>query len=313
MRNFRLRIIKSKIQNPKSKIAPGAPFLWKIEGTKVPSWIFGTIHLARPDVATPPPAVQAALDQADAVYTEIPMDAATILEISPHLMLPPGKTLAGILGPKLTAALKAEFERGGGGGIMASMWNQLRPWAAAVSLLELDDETRFPGTPALDMTIFEGAVAAGKTAGGLETPAEQLSIFDDLTDVEQAALVEDTLTQLHDARASGTNLSDTLAALYLAGDLDTLVTELNKIDAAGNHPALSAKLLDRLLYRRNALMAERIAKKLRAEPRTSFFFAVGAAHLQGPRGVLAALEKAGFHLERVPLSSQPSALNSQLP
>jgi uncharacterized protein YbaP (TraB family) len=303
LRAGRLLIGLIGLIGPVSPISPAraaetaAPFLWKITGGgAAPSWIFGTIHLARPDVATPPPSVQAALDQADAVYTEIPMDAATILEISPHLLLPAGKTLSGIVGPRLTAALKAEFARGGG--VTASMWTQLRPWAAAVSLLELDDETRFPGTPALDMAIFEGAVAAGKTAGGLETPAEQLAIFDDLTDAEQAALVEDTLAQLRDARASGTNLSDRLAALYLAGDLDTLVTELNKIDAAGNHPALAAKLLDRLLYQRNVLMAERIVKKLRAEPRTSFFFAIGAAHLQGPRGLLAALERAGYHLTR---------------
>jgi len=304
---------QSKIQNPKSKIGTGAPFLWKIEGAKAPSWIFGTIHLARPDVATPPAAVQAALDRADAVYTEIPMDSATILEISPHLMLPAGKTLSGILGPKLTAALKAEFTRSGDSNVPAAMWTQLRPWAAAVSLLELDDAVRFPGTLALDLTIFQNAAAAGKTVGGLETPTEQLSIFDDLTDAEQSALVEDTLAQLHDARTSGTNLSDRLAALYLAGDLDTLVTELNKIDTAGNHPALSAKLLDRLLYQRNVRMTQRIVQKLRAQSGTSFFFALGAAHLQGPRGVLTALEKAGFHLERVPLSSQPSALNSQLP
>jgi len=301
----------SQIPNHKSQI--GAPYLWKItrpDGSGAPSWLLGTIHLARPDVATPPPAVQAALDRADTVYTEIPMDDATILEISPHLLLPAGKTLSGILGPKLTAALKAEFARGGG---VASMWTQLRPWAAAVSLLELDDEVRFPGALALDMTIFQDAAATGKTVGGLETPAEQLAIFDDLSDAEQAALVEDTLAQLRDARASGTNLSDSLAALYLAGDLDTLVTELNKIDAAGNHPALAAKLLDRLLYQRNVRMAQRIAQKLSGAPDTSFFFALGAAHLQGPRGVLAALEKAGFHLERVPLSSQLSTLNHQLP
>jgi uncharacterized protein YbaP (TraB family) len=277
--------------------APRA-FLWKITGAKAPSWILGTIHLARPDVATPPPVVQAALDRADAVYTEIPMDAATIREISPHLLLPAGKTLSGILGPKLTAALRTEFTRGGGGSVTASMWTQLRPWAAAVSLLELDDAIRFPGAAALDMTIFQGAVTAGKTTGGLETPAEQLAIFDDLSDAEQTALVEDTLAQLRDARASGTNLSDHLAALYLAGDLDTLVTELNRLDAAGNHPALSAKLLDRLLYQRNVRLAQRIVQKLRAAPGTSFFFALGAAHLQGPRGVLAALEKAGYHLAR---------------
>jgi uncharacterized protein YbaP (TraB family) len=57
--------------------------------------------------------------------------------------------------------------------------------------------------------------------------------------------------------------------------------------------------MDRLLYRRNAIMAERIIKRLRDHPNTSYFFAVGAAHLQGNRGLIAALEKAGFRLTRV--------------
>jgi len=45
-------------------------------------------------------------------------------------------------------------------------------------------------------------------------------------------------------------------------------------------------------------MARRIAAKLRAHPGTGFFFAIGAAHLYGPQGVIALLEKEGFKLTR---------------
>jgi uncharacterized protein YbaP (TraB family) len=58
--------------------------------------------------------------------------------------------------------------------------------------------------------------------------------------------------------------------------------------------------MDRLRYRRNATMAGRIVRRLREHPDVSWFFAVGAAHLQGDRGLIAALEKAGFRLTRVP-------------
>ncbi len=290
----------SQTPDPQSKIAhPGAPFLWKITGAgAAPSWIFGTIHLARPDVATPPPAVSAALDHAAAVYTEIPMDPTTILSLMPHLLLPDGRSLPTILTPELAAELKAELQRSGTPNHSLASINRLKPWAASVTLIELDDQARYPGTLALDMVLFQRAVMAGKEAGGLETPSEQLAIFDELSPAEQTILLRDTLAQLRDARAQGRNLSDSLAALYLAGDLHALVTELSNLDAAANHPEFSAKLMERLLYRRNDRMATRIIAKIRAHPEKSYFFAVGAAHLEGDRGLLAALEKAGFQLTR---------------
>ncbi|HEY8900208.1 MAG TPA: TraB/GumN family protein [Chthoniobacterales bacterium] len=282
-----------------SASAAGAPYLWKIEGARVPSWIFGTIHLARPDVATPPAVVRAAAESADAVFTEIPMDRETLLALAPRLLLPPDKSLSAIAGPEIVASLKAELRHSEGGlAAIPASFDRLKPWAAAVSLLELDDQSKYPGLLALDTTLFRHAAAAGKETGGLETPAEQLAIFDDLAEAEQITILRETLAQLRDFRAKGRSLSDTLAALYLAGDLTALVTELNKLDAISDDPALSAKLMDRLLDQRNARMAERIIRKLRDQPEKSWFFAVGAAHLEGDSGLLAAFEKAGFKLTR---------------
>ena len=115
---------------------------------------------------------------------------------------------------------------------------------------------------------------------------------------DRVALLRDTITQLRAVRATGRTPSDILAEFYLSGDLDKLFEELMKWDAASGDAQFCARLMDRLLYRRNAIMAERIEKKLHEHPQTSFLFAVGAAHLQGPRGLLAALEKAGYHLTR---------------
>lgn len=275
------------------------PFLWKIEGPGKPSWLFGTIHLQRPDVATPPAAVRAALDEADAVYTEIPLDAATMLALAPQMLLPAGQSLDAILGPALTAAYEKELRRISPALTLAPLAH-LKPWAAAATLLELEDQLKYPGVPALDMALFRRAEHAGKETGGLETPAEQLAIFDDLSPGEQAAMVRDTIAQIRAIREGGRSPSDLLAGLYLAGDLDALVAELNKLDFVGEDPELAAKLLDRLLVRRNATMVRRIVEKLRAHPEETCFFAVGAAHLQGDAGLLAALEKAGYRVSRTP-------------
>ncbi len=277
----------------------GHPFLWKIEAEgRKPSWLFGTIHLQRPDVTALPPAVEQALAESDAVYTEIPADLASMVALMPKMLLPKGKSLDAMLGPALASGLDKEI-KSIDPALSITPFLHLKPWAVAAMLLELEDQMKYSGTLALDMTLYQRAASAGKETGGIETPDEQFAVMDGFSEAEQVSMIKDTIRQLHDFQADGRSPSDYISGLYLAGDLDKLVTELNKIDAGGGDPALNAKFTDRLLYRRNAVMAGRIAKRLRAHPKTSYFFAVGAAHLQGDRGLVDALEKAGFQLTRV--------------
>ncbi len=284
---------------PTAPAKAGAPYLWRIEAPDAaPSWIFGTIHLQRPDVATPPAPVLRALDRADAVLTEIPMDPGTLLALAPKMLLRSGQSLDAILGPRTTADLEKEFRSIDPSLDLASL-SRLRPWVLAATLIGVEDQTKHPHTVALDQFLFQRGTNAGKETGGLERPEEQLAIFADLTDSEQAAMVRDTIAQVRSIRAIGQSPSDLLAGLYLAGDLDALAAKLIEIDVGGEDPALTAKLTDRLLHQRNATMGERMIKKLRDNPRKSFFFATGAAHLPGQRGLLSALEKAGFKLTRV--------------
>lgn len=295
--------VRAEVPAAQSKIAP--PFLWKITPPAggATSWLFGTIHLQRPDVARLVPAVQTALDHSDAVYTELPMDAATMLGIAPRLVLPKGQTLEVLLGPKVTADLQSELKLVNPL-LTLDPLNHLKPWAIAATLLELGDQLKYPMSQPLDILIYQRGADAHKQVGGIETVDEQLAIFDDLSSADQVALVRETIAQLREVRAKNESASDILARLYLAGDLDKLVSELMKWDAAGADPRLEARLMDRLLYRRDAIMAERMLRKLREHPSTSYFFAVGAAHLQGDRGLLASLRKAGYRLDRAQSAAQ---------
>ncbi len=289
----------SKIENRKSKIA--APLLWKIASTAdgaADSWLFGTIHLSRPELTTLPSRVREALDGADAVYTEIPADLPTMVALVPKMMLPDGATVDSVVGSENAAALEAAIQAINPA-LSLQPFSRFKPWAVIASILQLEDQMKYPGALALDMLLYQRAATAGKEVGGIETVDEQIAIFDSFTNAEHILMVEDTLRQLRALRDSKRSLSDQLTVLYLTGDLDHLVAELEKMESITDNPELTARFKDRLLYRRNDLMAERMAKRLRARPGTSYFFAVGAAHLQGPRGLIAALEKAGFTLSRV--------------
>jgi uncharacterized protein len=285
--------------NAQEAAKAAAPLLWKIEGAgKKPSWIFGTIHLPRPDVAALPPAVRSAIDQADAVYTEIPADIPTMLGLMPKMMLPKGQSVEKILGPKITADLETEI-KAINPSLNLTPLSPLKPWAVVAMIAQLEDQMKYPGTLALDMIIFQRAAMAGKMVGGIETGDEQIAVFEGFTEAEQILMVEEAIRQMRELREKGGSVSDLLAKLYLAGDLDRLVTELMQLDASEDHPELTEKFMENLLYKRNVLMAERITKFMRDAPDTSWFFAIGAAHLQGDRGLLAALKKAGFKLTRV--------------
>src|ERR1041385_2813329 len=72
------------------------PFLWRIEG-RVPSYLFGTFHLPDPRVTTLHPAVEQALANCDALFTEVPMDYKPTAKEAAQLLLPPDKQLSDVL------------------------------------------------------------------------------------------------------------------------------------------------------------------------------------------------------------------------
>src|SRR4026208_2402211 len=75
--------------------APGIekPFLWRIE-TPVPSYVFGTIHLPDERVTTLPNTVDAVVDATGALFTEIPMDTASMMKAAERVKLPQGTQLS---------------------------------------------------------------------------------------------------------------------------------------------------------------------------------------------------------------------------
>ena len=272
------------------------PFLWRVErpGAKT-SWLFGTIHLPRPELTALNEAIHSVLRSVDAVYTEIPNDPATLAAIAPHMLLPRGRTIEDELPADLLAEIRAEFARIAPGTPFAP-FRAFKPWALALTLVMLRDQMENPGQLAMDTLIYQRAVLAGKEVGGLETVESQLAIFGELTVAEQTTMLRDTLRLL---RTLGGNPTDRLAELYLAGDLPAITAELEKWSAADSDPALTARFLEKLLYARNETLAATIAGKLRAHPERSYFFAIGAAHFDGPRGLVALLEKDGFTVARV--------------
>ena len=267
------------------------PFVYRIGGTK-PSWLFGTIHVSEPAFATFPHSLDAAIDQADVVNTEVPMDPAMGSEFIAGAKLSGGKTLNDVLPAPVFARAKGAFAEKG---LDLTPFLHVKPWFLAIEVSMIDhlSELKLP----IDERIYRRAEVAGKAVGGLETLREQIDVFDGLTDAEQVSMVEETLDTRDKAKKDGRDPLHELLDAYLAGDEGGLERALDR-DYDPKNP-LDVKMRTRLLTDRNVHMAERIVEKTRRSPARSWLFAVGSAHLLGTDGVVAKLRAAGLTVDRV--------------
>jgi hypothetical protein len=286
------------------------PFLWKIEGTRA-SYLFGTIHVPVSEIQDFPLAVRRAHRAADAFYAEIPLDAGATQTVLNRAVLPAGQDLRRIAGPALferfsrtvtegvTAALTGvRVAPPGAEEVLVTLFSRLKPWAAMSQIWVLEYlPAMLAGKVGLDEALYREALAQGKEVGGLETLDEQLAYFDALSLEEQVRLLKSTLDELDDARRKGLSTGKGLVQAYLSGQDQRLLGVLTKyLEAEGE---LKLKFLGQILYRRNEILAERIARKCAQAPDRSFFFAVGALHLLGDRGIPTLLAKKGIKATRL--------------
>lgn len=268
------------------------PFLWRIDG-KVPSYLFGTIHLPDERVTDVNPEVERALAASDAVFTELEMDMVMSPELMQAMRMPAGKTLRDVADDELVQRV---LRRLGIDGSAATAVLSVRPWVLSMQVLMQGHAT---GGDALDMQIYKDAKSAGKQVGGLETIAEQLAAFDSLGLEGEVALLKLTLDLLDDYERRGLDLCEQMILAYCEGDSPKMLKFFDEM----NHDAdLWGRMSRALLTDRNLRMAERIDRMLHAEPERRFTFAVGTGHLIGEVDVVELLRARGYTVTRVPES-----------
>ncbi|HKY34628.1 MAG TPA: TraB/GumN family protein [Polyangiaceae bacterium] len=257
-------------------------------------YVLGTIHLPDSRLDAFPPGLEAALQESDTVFTEIPMTPEAQAAVAPLLVLPPGRTLSQALPAPLHSGVMEAF---GARGVPASSLENLKPWVVAIQLALLDRLATLAQRRPLDSVIYEKAALAGKVVKGLESPREQLALFDTLSHAEQIELLRQTLEFRNRMKVARRDMLGELLEAYVAGD-DALVAGLMR-EGYDPKDRLSAKLLKRVFTDRNAAMVSRMLSQRRSTPKQRHFFAVGAGHVVGDDGIVARLERRGFKVERV--------------
>lgn len=280
---------------------PAKALLWKIEGgdLKKPSYLFGTLHLGGGPLNQLHPTAEKAYNEADSVYTEIPMDAKTQLSMTAGVMRRDGKTLTQSIGADMTTSLDEEL-KAINPAFTSKLFQPMKTWAIAVSLPML--EAQLLGTTAIDKMIWDKAVKDQKKTAGMETAAFQMGLFNELTEDEQVAFLSETLRIMRENRKAGKNSAKDLTNAYIQGDaelLKKLIDQSIEDMRKGAQKELGDKIFDKILTQRDKTMAATIAKHLKASPDTVHFFAAGTAHFIGDTSIRSHLEKAGYKITRV--------------
>jgi uncharacterized protein YbaP (TraB family) len=260
--------------------------LWKIEGrAREPSYVFGTDHVSDPRVTALPEPVRKSFDSAGTVAIEVTLDAANIVQLLDRMIYKDSRDLQTAIGAPLyrrVVAAAADI------GLPSEVLQRLRPWAVGLFL------SMPPSDPqnVLDFMLQRRALEQKKNVQALETVDEQVATLDGMSEREQV----DFMRRALDNRERLPAIVERTLGAYLRRDLAALfrISAEESGDAASQ--ALSATLLQRLLYDRNARMAQRAQPLIDAG---STFVAVGALHLYGDRGVLAELARRGYRVSRV--------------
>lgn len=249
-----------------------------------PSYLLGTIHSEDARVLASLSRSREAFDDSAHLLLEMTLDAATSARVVQGMLLPESQTLSSLTGEVLFARAAALVDAQG---VNAAQLQRFKPWAVMLLLAMPEPKTGL----FMDRMLYDAAVAARKRVTGLETPDEQVAVFDALPMADQLALLRAAV----DSHASFGSLLEATTQAYLTGDLAAL-QRLYDEHMADVPDALVDAVTERLVAARNRRMAERLVAPLK---QGNAFIAVGALHLPGKQGLLELLMARGFALRRL--------------
>lgn len=259
------------------------PSLWHIEDEDSDIYIFGTVHILRPELEWQTEEVMSAFESADTVYFEAPVnDPAEAAGLQQVLMAnalnPAGTTLSSLVSAEAWSQIETFAPRIG---VSAAQLEPLRPWLATIQLgVGFIIISGYDPQSGVEAILWPLASEAGKTLAYFETVEEQIGFFANLPTEIETALLEETVA---DFEAAPDQL-DTLVAAWAAGDQATIDDVMNaqmRQDAPEVH--------DIIIVQRNHRWADQIEDML--DGSGTVFIAVGSGHLPGDEGVISLLRQ----------------------
>lgn len=293
------------------KFAPTAKdtsLLWRISapGITEPSYLFGTIHLIPAEDYFLPQRVVTALNESKRVVFEIDprdmQDPAMLMRLMSKINMRGDTSLEDLLDAEQYAAVEGYFSDQG---MPFFLFKRMKPMFLSAMVgqdmgamgggePEDDGAMGMKGMKSYEFELTEIAEASGKELSGLESMDFQLSIFDSIPYKAQAIMLYDAVQA--DGAEEGSEAAsqlDQLVAIYRRQAVAELAQTITD-EAEG-----VARFEELLLTKRNANWVPVIKAATEAGATGTSFYAVGAGHLGGAKGVIALLRAEGLTVEPV--------------
>lgn len=275
-------LLLSKFAN--AQIPTENSLLWEIKspGNPKPSYLFGTIHLICPADFSLSNSLKSAIKKTEQVALEVDMD-------DPNMMATMMKTMNMSDGNELKKLIsESEYEKlsrfyKDSVGIGLAMFEKAKPF---VLMGPLFNAVLACQPQSYEMSLVDLAGKQKVEVIGLETIDEQMALFDSIPYKDQVKIILNMIDSLPEARKEFKGLVE----MYKAQNINDLykLTLKSEFGLDGNEEVL--------LFARNQKWIARIQKILAEKPT---FFAVGAAHLGGKKGVIALLRKEGYSVRAI--------------
>ncbi len=255
----------------------GKSLLWSInsKNLRTPSYLFGTIHLICPEDYVWTNAMAQSLQKSEEICLELDMDdEGMTMEIALGMLDKSGKKLSEYFTAEEYARLKQIIADSTGMDI--AQFEPMKPVVLQSILTSLLANCKNPVS--YEANISDLAKKEQKEVSGLETPSQQLEMFDNLVADSVVKAINETVNDINKQRAE----YNKLIQLYKKQDLPklhALIQESKDIDLSG------------FLDNRNKQWIESMVEKMEQH---SIFFAVGAGHLWGENGLINLLRKEGY-------------------
>jgi len=261
--------------------------LWKIYGNGLQdtSYLYGTIHIQDKRVFQFDKIVYDKLNAVEAYAMELNPDEID-MEAMKKQMLMKKHSLKELLTDSDYQYLNNYMKEKMGTGVL--LYDKMKPFFLQSQLAQLDmpkDKDK-----ALDLFFLDYSKKRGKIILGIEKIKDQLGAIDKLSLQEQAKMLMQTV------RDTTQEDFEKLIDAYLNADF-------NKFAELMKDTTLPSNFEESLLIKRNKKMAKHIAQHCKKQ---ATFNAIGAAHLFGPKGVIALLRKKGYSVTPIPFSFHSS-------
>ena len=258
--------------------------LWRISGKHMskPSYLFGTMHIICATDYIWTNKMEKSLDSSDEVCFELDMDDPSVMmQVAAAMISTDGKTIKDYLTEEQYNELKKYVDDNMH--MDMSVLNQMKP--VALQMLFSEKVISCDTPVSYEERIMAIAKDEKKSVVGLEEAQEQIALFEKLP-VDSA--IQDIIRAVTSKPETDTEY-EKMVLLYKKQDVPGLYHLIKRSKEAGLD-------MGTFLDNRNKRWIDRIVDKM---DQRSVFFAVGAGHLWGEKGLITLLRKDGYTVEPI--------------